>query len=168
MKIRKAEISDAEAILKINIETWHKAYKGLVSDEALAKHTYSPERAERWRGHIKNTLSGGTALYVAENEAGKVIGFAWGGVSRDKDVPRHMELYAFYVHPDEQKKGYGKGLFEAFRKYAAGHFYLYMLKDNQKSSGFYQRMGGALKPEYAKEKEIFGEAGLKEVCYFFE
>lgn len=168
MKIRKAEISDAEAIMKTNVDTWQSAYKGLMSEEVLAKHICSPEKAERWRQHIKNTFSGGTALYVAENNSGKVVGFAWGGVSRDADVPRNMELYAFYVHPDEQKKGYGKGLFEAFRNYAAGHFYLYMLKDNQKNSGFYQKMGGTLKSEYAKEKKIYGDAGIKEICYFFE
>lgn len=167
MKIRKAEISDAEAITKINTDTWQDAYKGILPQEILAQRVYSPERVERWRNHIKKTISGGTAIYVAENDEGKVVGFAWGGVSRDNNIPRNMELYAFYVRPEEQKKGYGLALFEAFKKYAAGNFYAYMLKDNNHADRFYRKMGGITMPEYYKGKERSTPIGIEEICYFF-
>ena len=52
MKIRKAEISDAEAIMKINVETWQQAYRGLMPDDVLEQRVCSPERAEKWRKNI--------------------------------------------------------------------------------------------------------------------
>lgn len=168
MKIRKAEISDAEAIMKINVDTWQQAYRGLMPDDVLEQRVCSPERAERWRKNIKKTLSGATTIYVAEDENGRLAGFVWGGESRDGNVPRHIELYAFYVHPEAQKKGYGKALFEAFRKYAAGKFYLYMLEGNKQAQNFYKRTGGVLMPQFAKESSHSGSKRLKEVCWFFE
>lgn len=167
MKIRKAEISDAEAIAKINTDTWQDAYKGILPAEILAQRRFSPERVERWRNTIKKTVSGGTAIYVAENNEGKVVGFAWGGVSRDTNIPRNMELYAFYIHPEEQKKGFGNALFEAFKKYAAGNFYAYMLKENSRADRFYRKMGGITMPEYFKGPESSSPKGIEEVCYFF-
>lgn len=168
MKIRKAEISDAEAIMKINTDTWQQAYKGIIPDDVLAQRNCSPERAERWRNHIKSTLNGSSAIYVAEDDKGKVIGFVWGGVGSKREVPRHMELYAFYVHPLVQKNGFGKALFEAFKKYATGKFYLYALQDNVTAEGFYQKMGGTLMPQYTIDSKHSGPKKLKEVCYFFE
>lgn len=168
MKIRRAEISDAEAIAKVSADTWQQAYRGIMSDEILAERRCSPERIESWRRRVKDTLNGATAIYVAEDENGKVVGFAWGGVSKDNQVPRNMELYAFYVHPNFQKKGYGQALFETFRKYSTGRFYLYALQDNKKAADFYQKMGGVLMPEYAKDSPHSGHQKLKEACYFFE
>lgn len=166
MKIRKAEISDAEAITKVHINTWQQAYKGIISEEVLAQKSYSPEKVEHWRNHIKKTISGGTAVYVSENEEGKVSGFAWGGISRDDNIPRHMELYAFYVRPEDQKKGHGQALFDAFKKYAAGKFYLYTLDGNASAISFYQKMGGDAKKEHLKASHFAPNA--KEICYFFE
>lgn len=168
MKIRKAEISDAEAIMIINVDTWQQAYRGILSNEILDQRCCSPERAENWRKRIKDTLNGSSAIYVAEDDSGKVIGFVWGGVSRDKDVPRHLELFAFYVHPLAQKKGYGRALFDSFKKYATGKFYLYALQDNLKAEDFYKKMGGVLMPQYTKDSPHSGHQKLKEICYFFE
>lgn len=168
MKIRKAEISDAEAIMKINVDTWQQAYEGIIPAAVLVQRRCSPERAENWRKNIKKTISGSSAVYVAEDNSGNVIGFVWGGLSRDREIPRHLELYAFYVHPKAQKNGYGKALFEAFRKYAAGKFYLYALQENVNAEGFYKKMGGVLMPEYTKDSPCAGGKPLKESCYFFE
>lgn len=167
MKIRKAEISDAEAILKVSVETWHTVYKNVVPDELLAKKNYTPERVENWRLRIKETLSGASALYVVENDAGKVVGFVWGGASRDGNVLASLELYAIYVLPEYHKQGYGRALLEVFHKYAAGNFYLFALKDNYLGKGFYTKMGGVRKAEYDRKFEIYG-VPIDEICFFYD
>lgn len=167
MKIRKAELSDAEAITKISADTWQDAYKGILPQTILSQKVYSQERVECWRERIKKTISGGTAVYVSENSDKKIVGFVWGGVRRNHKIPRNMELYAFYVHPDAQKKGHGQALFEMFKKYAAGDFFAYMLKDNRKTDRFYRKMGGITMPQYYKVEESGIQKGIEEVCYFF-
>ena len=152
MKIRKAEISDAEAIMKINVDTWQQAYRGLMPDDVLEQRVCSPERAERWRKNIKKTLSGATAIYVAEDENGRLAGFVWGGESRDGNVPRHIELYAFYVHPEAQKKGYGKALMQYLARQAVeqkcGRFEWVVLEWNKPAIGFYEKVGAKVMQDW--------------------
>ena len=49
-------------------------------------------------------------IYVAENEAGQIVGFADGGPERARDMTFKGELYAIYILNDYQRQGVGRHL----------------------------------------------------------
>ena len=67
--IRSARIDDAEAIARVQVDTWRSNYPGIVPDERLANLDYS-RSAEKWRQVL--TPGGETRLFVAEDESGQV------------------------------------------------------------------------------------------------
>lgn len=164
MKIRYAEVFDAERITEINVNGWQYAYGGLMPADFLALRVYSEERVKRWRERLQKHDD---IVLVAEDENGRVIGFVWGGKGRDKRIELPVELYAFYVDPAEQGKGYGRALFEAFAKEAAADFYLFMLEGNAKAARFYAACGCVLQTSLSKTEAI-GETIIREVCYFYD
>ncbi|EDL66726.1 GNAT family N-acetyltransferase [Bacillus sp. SG-1] len=104
MIIRKASISDASGIAKVQVDTWKTTYKGLVPDDYLDAMTYE-SREQKWDMILKE----GTA-YVAEDK-GRIIGFSSGGMERTQKYPEFKgELYAIYILEEYQRKGWGKKL----------------------------------------------------------
>lgn len=70
MMIRKAVITDAKAIVKVQIDTWRTTDRNIVPEDYL-KQMSDDDREEMW----KTILSSGSA-YDAENENGEIIGFS--------------------------------------------------------------------------------------------
>ena len=81
MQIRLAQVADAAEIARVHVDTWRAAYRGIVPDAHLDSLTYE-QREQRWRDNFA-TASPGVFVYVATEEAGRVIGFAGGGPSRE-------------------------------------------------------------------------------------
>lgn len=79
MLIREATPADAAAIARVHVESWRATYRGIVPDDYLARLS-----REGWERTWANTLRGagdadaGTAVFVAEDDAGQVVGFASG------------------------------------------------------------------------------------------
>ena len=48
MKVRKAEIEDAEVIAQINVETWQNAYKGIIDATYLNERKVDNKRISTW------------------------------------------------------------------------------------------------------------------------
>ena len=165
MIIRRAETADAEAIMRINVNTWRQAYQGLLPDDFLAARGESPERLARI---IKNIAKPENYIAVAEAEDGKVVGYIWGGKGRKETIPCPKEVYAFYVNSDDQRKGVGKALWESFRDYAEGAcFYVCVLKGNRRGEGFYRHQGGRHNQLYDLIQCHDGIV-LHEEVYFFD
>lgn len=103
MNIRKATPADAKGIAKVQVDTWKTTYKDIVPDDYLNKMTY--ESRERLWQQVMAIHS----VYVAETEAGKIVGFANAGEERTGDYPDYNgELYAIYILKAYQKQGLGK------------------------------------------------------------
>jgi ribosomal protein S18 acetylase RimI-like enzyme len=160
--IRSARIDDAEAIARVQVDTWRSNYPGIVPDERLANLDYS-RSAEKWRQVL--TPGGETRLFVAEDESGQVIGFACDGPLRQAVPGFDGELYAIYVLKAHQSQGHGKALVAAvaedLRARRFESLLIWVLKDNP-SRGFYEALGG--QPVAETEVEIGGER-LKEIGY---
>jgi hypothetical protein len=95
MLIREAEITDAAAIARVHVDSWRTTYVGIVPTDHLAGLSYE-QREQEWH----RTLSIPTGLefvYVAEDTAGNVIGFAWGGPERSGHPVYKGELFAIYL-----------------------------------------------------------------------
>ena len=155
--IREAEAGDETGITQVHIASWRSTYQGIVSDDTLAN--LDAERREKmWREMLTNPESSNFA-FVAETGMGEVVGFASGGPESSGEEDFDGELYAIYILEEFQRQGIGRRLTQAIiRRLIDDGYYsmlLWVLKDNQGSRKFYEKMGGELVGE--KQYEIGGE-----------
>lgn len=163
LKIRSAKKDDAKDLATINVLGWKTTYRGLVPDELLDALTVTEKRIERFGNQILES----EICLAAENETG-IIGYLFGGKTRDNGVPYKYEIYAFYIHPDFQRKGVGTILFNAFKEKIKGsNFCVYVLDGNVKGISFYQKMGGIRYPEFDKDQEVY-HCMIHELCLAFK
>ena len=106
-------------------------------------------------------------MFVAETEAGEIVGFANGAPERECNPLYRGEIYAIYLLAAYQRMGVGRRLFSAAarRLHKAGFdaFLLWVLKDNLPARRFYESLG---RDVYLTEKTItIGETHLIEVSY---
>jgi ribosomal protein S18 acetylase RimI-like enzyme len=144
--IRPATPKDAEAVARVQIESWRGAYKHLFSDEQLAAISLA-ERTANWSRWPP---------LVAEVD-GDVVGFVAVGPAHDADADG--ELWAIYVRPDRWGMGIGRALIEAgeARLRELGHTsaVLWVFEDNPRARRFYEAAGWALDGA-GRQAELFG------------
>jgi len=163
MLIRAAKLQDADMLARAHVDTWRQAYAGIVPADFLAGLTYE-RSAERWRGRLSN-VEPGQFVFVAENGASQVVGFATGGPERDQDPEYQGEVYALYVRPEYQRHHLGRKLVqtsvEHLRQNGIGTLLIWVLAQNP-SRRFYESLGG----QPARERTVeIGGAALPEVGY---
>lgn len=168
MKVRFAKSGDEREITRINVETWHSAYAGIIPAELLAEKKIDDRRISNWRKTIEEAESRGIRVWVAEDDNGEILGYLCGGKSRDDFSGYDYEIYALYVHPDSQKNGVGRMLVDAFRGFIGYKpFYLFMAKGNVVAENFYEKLGGIKNQELNRRLEIAG-CVLEEDCFNFQ
>lgn len=146
IKIRPAKSEDAGEIAKVHIETWQASYTGIFPEDKLAELDQEHEvRTERWHANILNPEQM-PALFVAETENGKIVGFAGGGKQNNPDYPYDSEIFMIYILPEFQRRGLGQRLMSATAKklQALGYrsLMLWVLQENEESRRFYEKLGG--------------------------
>ena len=161
--IRNTVVDDADAIARVQVDTWRSAYHGLVPSKVLDSLSYE-QRSEYWSSIISREAPDRIFL-VAEEEPSGVVGFCVCGVNRDEDSEFASELYAIYVLEAHQGHGIGRTLFEKCRRWTQDRgmtsMIVWVLRDNPYRR-FYEAMGG----ELVSERMIsIGEAELPEVAY---
>lgn len=143
IKIRRATEEDVIGIAHVHIETWQSTYSGIIPDDYLQSMTIE-NRSKSWLRTLK-TLH--TTTFVAENEAGDIVGFAIGGPVQTRDPYYQAELYAIYILDDYQRKGIGKRLIQPIAELLEAKKYeniiIWALEENSKRS-FYESLGGQL------------------------
>jgi ribosomal protein S18 acetylase RimI-like enzyme len=125
---------------------------------ALSEYGYT----ERWERVILDRAS---FVLVAE-DAGDVVGFASGGRERAGETGYVGELYAIYLLESAQRRGFGRELFrsavESLRGMELADLIVWVLRDNHRARGFYERLGGV----YVRSQPItIGPTTLEEVSY---
>ncbi len=96
-----------------------------------------------------------------------VVGFVMGGLNRDEDANVFKgEIYGIYILDEYQGKGTGRRLFirgvQSLLQDGMDSVKVWVLADNVKARGFYERLGG--KPVDARDIEIGGK-WYAEVAY---
>jgi ribosomal protein S18 acetylase RimI-like enzyme len=151
VRIRPASPNDALAIETIRVHGWQSAYRHVFPAAELDALPIDPER---WRSRLHVPPPGWTT-FVCE-DGGRVVGFASTGPSRDED--EIGELYAIYVDPGAWSTGAGRALMAAAEAQLASEYdaaLLWVLEDNPRARGFYERAGWA--PDgVRKAEERFG------------
>jgi GNAT superfamily N-acetyltransferase len=164
MIIREMTSNDVPAIARVHVDTWRTAYRGIIPDEYLATLSYE-KRENGWYQILNKAPENGDFTYVAENELGKIIGFAGGGLERTGNSEYKGELKAIYILEDSQRQGIGRLLVTTVvEKLSQLNIYsmlTWVLADNP-ACQFYEKLGG--EQIYSKQEER-GGATLTEVAY---
>lgn len=141
MIVRAATAADADAIGRVQVETWRAAYRGLMPDEAIARFDVAA-RQRLWRDALARERRPGSATFVAELD-GEVVGFADVGACRDEEDAG--ELYAIYLLPSCWDRGIGRALLEraeeSLRSSGFARAILWVMEGNERGERFY-RAGG--------------------------
>ncbi|HXG82407.1 MAG TPA: 3-deoxy-manno-octulosonate cytidylyltransferase [Pyrinomonadaceae bacterium] len=138
---RKAKIEDVPQIAAVHVESWQKSFAGIVPQVFLDKMS-----VEKRENAFRQMFSEETyKMFVAETSAGKIVGFADFGKSRDENLKYAAELYAIYLLPEFQRKDIGGNLFRLCQKEMANDnlnsMFLIALEVSPYKS-FYEKMGG--------------------------
>lgn len=161
--IRKAEIDDVSDIMRVHVETWRRAYSGLVPDDFLTgmlDRLASEERFRFWREQI---LSSRSQFFVALAEGREVIGWVQGGSSRDEDCRSASEIYAIYILPSHWQQGVGRCLMaRIYEEFAdCDETIVWVLDGNRRAIDFYMKLG--YRPDGATKDIKTGSSVLTEM-----
>lgn len=155
MSVRLAKPDDADAIERVRTDTWRATYRGHMPDAVLDALSYDATR----RRQQMATMSADRFALVADHDA-VVVGFCIGGPSRVADPARPGEIYAIYVLPSHQSHGHGSALMRAGAREVLARGWrgmlIWVLRENQPSRVFYERMGGRHLRDRDVDREIEG------------
>jgi len=147
--VREATVADADAIGRVQVETWRTAYAGLLPRETIDAFDVGARQA-MWREGLARTPQPGSATFVALVED-EVVGFSTVGASYSEDGTG--ELYAIYVDPSRWGSGAGRALIEraeaSLRESGFASALLWVLEGNERAERFYRAAGW----EHDGEKE---------------
>ena len=154
---RLAAAADAAGISRVHVDSWRRAYAGLLPDDVIAGRTLE-RRLAYWSGLLSGPPQPDVATWVLE-EDGVIVGFASTGPCRDDDRagPTDAELYAIYLSPDHWGRGRGRVLAEAALRglpSTASSVSLWVLADNVRARAFYSALGFV--PDGAQREEVLG------------
>jgi ribosomal protein S18 acetylase RimI-like enzyme len=154
MLIRVARAEDAPAMARVIVDTGRSAHRDQVPEELLLRTPPPLEEAyaeseRNWRRFL-GEIAGGACprdcAYVAEDEAGEVIGLAVGGPARG-DAPENTgEIRVLYVRDSHQRRGFGRHLVQAVAAHLAQRgmpaLRIGCLAANTPARRFYEALGG--------------------------
>ena len=159
MKIREAYQGDAAAMARVTVDSYRSAHRDHIPAESLMKFTY--EESERNWARTLLKLSGSTeskeCIYVAENDAGDLIGVAMGGPERSNHPIFTGEIYILYLLPEYHRQGIGRWLTgQVVRRLVEWEMHsliIRVLKANAPARRFYEALGGQLVLEEQIEED---------------
>jgi GNAT superfamily N-acetyltransferase len=160
--VRPATLDDLEAIVAVHVAGFRAGnVPHLPPGE---RDRMNPERAAAaWDATIAEPPPG-TAVLVACDDAGAVVGLACAGRARDDDVAEGTgEVYALYVDPGCWGRGHGTALDAAARAHLRGGALLWVLEANAHARAFYERRGwvpDGTRREYAGAVAVRYRVGL--------
>lgn len=149
IRVRIAAQNDVPAIARIHVQTWQRAYRGMLPDAYL--DDLAPEqRISRWEQAVAAPDEAMTVLVAEDSATGTILGFCSVCPLRDPfpiDDPFGTvgELYTMYVDGDVQGRGVGRRLIAAaetvMRERGCQSGVLWMLAENHAARAFYERAG---------------------------
>lgn len=163
--IRRAGAGDAPAIAAVHVAAWREAYAGLLPARLLRSLSLE-EAVLKWRPILSVPHP---AVFVAIRPDQTVVGFGSCGPQRTAALAADGfagEVEAIYLLAADQGRGVGRRLMAAMARallaQGQGSAALWVLRDNQRSRGFYEALGGAL---VGARAEMHGKVTFHEVAY---
>ena len=151
--IRDAELADAEAIARVRVDGWNRAYGEFIPERLPFSWTWEEQTAD-WRRELAARNDGKIHLVALEREEGEILAFASGGPPLGDNVivegntdTYTAQVYSIYVRPGRYGGGIGTRLLGALerRLAEAGHanLHLWALELNP-FRRFYPQLGGSV------------------------
>lgn len=165
--VRQATAHDAAAIVRVHVRSWQGAYRGLLP-QAFLDGIDLESRTAGWQ-RLLDTASPRSAILVAEDGPGSLVGFAHLCPTRDDDCdPRVIgELTSIYALPEVFGAGHGRALMGAacarMKALAFDVATLWVLDRNERARRFYALAGW--EPDGAVKDGEIGGAAVHEVRY---
>lgn len=159
MRIRRPELSDAEAMAEVHVRAWQAGYRdGLMPDDYLDSLDVE-DRTAMWREALQRPPRPRFERWVAEDESSFLVGHIVVGPESGEPSSERGEVFALNVHPDVWGRGFGGALLEAGVGSLAGFGFesavLWVHSHNLRAIGFYERRGW--RPDGTdKEVEVLG------------
>ena len=165
--IRKATLSDCEAIGHIHTISWQQSYKGIIPQDYL-DNLSEAERATQCYKIMSSPES--DSLYLVAEQNGTIIGFGvFGPLRYSETEEEETELYAIYLLDEVKGTGIGVALAQAIAQELISQNYnsmmLWVLKDNPRAIKFYERLGGV---KGRSEISDIGGKDLEEIAYIWK
>ena len=164
MLIRRAKPEDAAAIARVHVESWRSTYAGLLPERMLLKLSNAQNESRWWR-HVLGRFRRSHYVYVAEDVRDGVVGFASGGVARDRELHYDGEVYAIYLLDEYHNAGIGTALLRRLSarllRECGPSVVVWVLSSNP-SRYFYERLGGR---RIATRRDRMGGAVVEETAY---
>ena len=159
MELRPLAPGEERAVSRVYALSWKTAYRGIVPDSFLNE---LPE--DRW---VPLLSPPSTLQSLALWEGDACIGTAAVAPARAEERHGFGELVSLYVLPAYWSRGCGRLLLHAaldlLRQSGYKECYLWVLEQNGRARGFYERNGFSPTGE-SMEQEV-GGAKLTELCY---
>lgn len=134
--------SDAADLARIHVRAWRETYAGLLPDSFLRRMSV-PLHARRWRARL---LRLDEITLAAEGQDG-LVAYASGQAVYEGHRAGEAEITTLYVLRDAQRLGLGRLLLTGAARALAGQgarsLVVWVLRDNLRARGFYERLGGA-------------------------
>jgi GNAT superfamily N-acetyltransferase len=167
--VRDATLADAEAMARVQVAGWTKAYASFVPDRIPASYSLDVRRGE-WQTRLAKPARDVVTLVGVDGAA--IVGIAGGGPPlRDEaivegDINAYTaQVYGLYVAPERYGQGIGRLLLGSLARRLAdfghGNLVLWAFVLNP-YRGFYDRLGG--EPE-ARAIWHVGDAVIQEMAY---
>src|SRR5690242_3127980 len=168
MRIREARLGDETVMARVGVDSYRAAHRDHIPEEKLMRYTY--EESERNWARTLRELSeaedGEEYIYVAENDAGDIIGIAMGGPESSNQPLYTGTIYFLYLLPAYHRQGIGRQLtisvVERLVKRGMDSLLIRVLKANAPARRFYEALGGQLVLEEQIEDR---GAVLEQVAY---
>jgi GNAT superfamily N-acetyltransferase len=142
IRIRSAELADADSIARVQGETWQAAYLGMLPHEILNGFGQAQGGAF-WQRVL--TKAPAESVVIAELDD-QVLGFVSAGPIRERIPGYGGEFYALYVLPQAQGCGIGTALVAHAGRALVRHRWIgaavWVLEDNHLGRRFYERLDG--------------------------
>ncbi|MEO6277629.1 GNAT family N-acetyltransferase [Roseateles sp.] len=140
--LRAMRTEDADAVAALHATSWRSAYRGMLPDDFLDNHVVADRQAV-WRERLLGPATAPAFGVVAEDAAGRMIGFAY--VQPHHDPVWGTLVDNLHVHPDHKGGGLGRRLLQAVAtRLGPEHtqpVFLWVLDANEPAKRFYARMG---------------------------
>jgi ribosomal protein S18 acetylase RimI-like enzyme len=150
------------------VDSYRAAHRDHIPEESLMRSTY--EESERnWARTLRELSEDDEReeyIYVAENDAGDIIGIAMGGPESSNHPLYTGAIYFLYLLPAYHRQGIGRQLLisvvERLVEHGMDSLLIWVLKANTPARRFYEALGG----QFVLEKQIEDRgAVLDEVAY---
>jgi GNAT superfamily N-acetyltransferase len=162
--VRQATPDDAALLAVVEVTSWQAAYRELMPPAFLEGLSREQKTAD-WRANLlKHGPLGRKRVLVAVADA-EVTGFVRVGAEREE---REIGLiYLLYVLPTYWGRGVGTVLMHAaleeLRDLGLRESILWVLRDNLRARGFYERLGWCQDGRTTTEE--YGGIELEALCY---